>query len=171
MKDTEKVKFVHDVETGTGDYKVRKPFRVERENKRRFVRLEIASPMTLNKIKDSSGGFWPDGEWHTINGLILNVSAGGVLVETDQAMLSGDIISMCFTMQDVESIEGVVGIVKRVHQDEAMILAGIEFIPRESLADIFTQAEMDLLPSSLTDFSQSVQSLLNRYISRESSAV
>ena len=34
MKDTKKVKFVHDVETTSGEYKARRPFRVEKENKR-----------------------------------------------------------------------------------------------------------------------------------------
>ncbi len=167
MKDTSKVKFVHDVETNAREYKASKPFRVEKENKRRFVRLEIASPMTLNKIKDTAGSFWPDGEWHTINGMILNVSAGGVLVETDQPLLSGDIISMQFTLQDVEHLDGVVGVVKRVHQDDAMFLTGIEFITRESLADIFTMAEMDLLPEDLKDFNEGVQLVMNRYINRE----
>jgi hypothetical protein len=167
MKNRSKVRFVHDVETGAEEYTARKPFKVERENKRRFVRLEIASPMTLNKIKDMAGSFWPEGEWHTIHGVILNVSAGGVLVEADQVLLSGDILSMHFTMQDVEKLDGVIGIVKRVHQDKSVFLTGIEFVTRESLADVFTQAELDLLPEDLKDFNESVQQLLNRYIARE----
>ena len=166
MKDTAKVKHVQDVEQGTGEFAARRPFRVERENRRRFVRLEISSPMTMNKIKDTAGSFWPEEEWHTINGTILNVSAGGVLVETDQALLSGDVISMHFTLQDVENIDGVIGLVKRVQQDEASFLTGIEFITRESLSDIFTTAELDLLPDNITDFNACVQQCLNRYVSR-----
>jgi len=162
-----KVKFVHEVSPEPAVYGARKPFRVEQQEQRRFVRLEISSPMTLQRIKDAQGQFTPDGDWHSVNGTILNISAGGVLVETDQPLLSGDVVAMHFIVQDVESLSNVLGMVKRSEQDQQVFLAGIEFITREYLEDVFSQAEMDLLPSSLTNFSEGVREVLNKYVFRE----
>ncbi len=139
-------------------------FRVKREDKRRFVRLEISSPMSLQKIKDSSGGFWPDGDWHVINGAILNISAGGVLVDLDQEVSTGDIVSMHFTMQKVEEISNVLGLVKRVDGDDGSFITGIQFISTGYLQDHFSRGEVDLLADQHTHFSESVQHILNKHL-------
>ncbi|MFZ5979242.1 MAG: PilZ domain-containing protein [Candidatus Zixiibacteriota bacterium] len=167
MKKDEKVKYVKDVATGENDLAVRKPFRMNRENQRRFIRLEISSPMTLKKIKDAAGNFWPEGDWHVINGMILNISAGGVLVEVDQPLLEGDVVSMYFTLQDVECLDNVLGLVKRVDGEDGFFLAGVEFITREYLTDLFSRGEMDLLPENLTNFDESVRTVLNKYVYAE----
>jgi hypothetical protein len=70
MRDTQKVRFVHDVETDSAQLVARKPFKVETQDSRRFVRIEISSPMSLSKIKDAGGNFEPDGDWHTLHGLM-----------------------------------------------------------------------------------------------------
>ncbi len=142
----------------------REPFRVKKEDKRRFVRLEISSPMSLQKIKDSAGGFWPDGDWHVINGSILNISAGGVLVDLNQEVNSGDIVSMHFTMQKVEEISNVLGLVKRVDGDDGSFITGIQFISAGYLLDHFSRGEVDLLADQHTNFSESVQNILNKYL-------
>ncbi len=164
MKTKEKVKFVRDVETMDMEMAVRKPFRIDRENKRRFIRLEISSPMSMKKIKDAVGNFWPEGDWHVINGTILNISAGGVLVEIDQPVLEGDIVSMHFTLQDVECLNNILGLVKRVDGEEGFFLAGIEFITRDYLVDLFSGGELDLLPRNLSNFNESVREVLNKYV-------
>ena len=167
MKDNEKVKYVKDVEARERELAVNKPFRMNRENQRRFIRLEISSPMTLKKIKDMAGNFWPDGDWHVINGTILNISAGGVLVEVDQPLLEGDVVSMYFTLQDVECLDNVLGLVKRVDGDSGFFLVGVEFITREYLTDLFSRGEMDLLPEDLSNFDESVRTVLNKYVYAE----
>jgi hypothetical protein len=120
--------------------------------------------MSLKKIRDTVGNYWPEGDWHVINGQILNISAGGVLVELDQAVDEGDIVSMNFTIQDVEGLDNVLGLIKRVDIDPEGTLAGIEFITRERLVDHFTQAEMDLLADGYTNFDDSIRHVLNRYV-------
>jgi hypothetical protein len=167
MKDTKEPTFVSDVSTDNG-IAVRKPFRLSKENQRRFIRLEISSPMSLQKIRDAEGGFWPEGDWHVIHGIILNISAGGVLVELEQAVDSGDVVSMRFTLQDVEELPHVLGLVKRADTDETGCLAGIEFITREYLKDHFSNGEVDLLRDMHTNFDESVRQVLNKYVYRES---
>jgi len=164
MKADQKTKHVQDLPAEAGMVQVRKPFRIEAEDKRRFIRLVISSPMSLQKIRDTGGNYWPEGDWHIINGMILNISAGGVLVELDQAVDEGDVVSMHFTIQDVEGLENVLGMIKRVEIDPEGCLAGIEFISREQLVDHFTQAEMDLLSDGYTNFDDSIRQVLNRYV-------
>lgn len=167
MKDTTRVKFVTDVDVEDTEIKVRRPFRLDKENQRRFVRLEISSPMSLNKIKDIFGNFWPAGEGYTIDGDILNISAGGVLVEIDQPLNEGDIVTMRFSLQGAETLDNVLGIVKRVDQDESCYLVGIEFIGRDYLLDKLSKGELEMLSENLSNFTQKVQDVLKKYIYRE----
>jgi hypothetical protein len=166
MKDREKVKFVNEMETSSDGYVARKPFKVERQKTRRFIRLEISSPMDIRKIKDSEGDFSPEGDWHSLHGMILNISAGGVLVELDQPLFEGDVVCMHFILQEVENLDNVLGLVKRTDRADGAFLAGIEFITREYLSDIFSETEMDLLPESMTNFNERVREVLAKYVTR-----
>ena len=170
MKTNEKARHVQDVTAEEGMIKARRPFKVTREDHRRFIRLEISSPMSLKKLKDVEGNYWPQGDWHVINGMILNISAGGVLVDLDQAVDAGDVVSMHFTIQDVEGLENVLGLVKRSDCEPEGCLAGIEFITRERLMDQFSQAELELLGEGHSHFSTSVSQVLERYVERQTSA-
>lgn len=167
MKDTTRVKFVTDVDVNDTEIKVRRPFRLDKENQRQFVRLEISSPMSLNKIKDTFGNFWPAGEGYTIDGDILNISAGGVLVEIDQPLNEGDIVAMRFSLQGAETLDNVLGTIKRTDQDESCYLVGIEFIGRDYLLDKLSEGEMEMLSENLSNFTQTVQDVLKKYIYRE----
>jgi hypothetical protein len=167
MKTSPKAKFVKEVETHGAAPKARKPFKVQEENRRKFIRLEIAAPMTLKKIKDREAHFWPEGDWHVVNGLILNISAGGVLVELDQAVAEGDLVAMQFTLQGVETLANVLGLVKRSDADEGTFLAGIEFLTRAQLPDLMSRAEIDLLGDNCANFNDCVRQVLGKYVSRE----
>lgn len=168
MKTDRKTKHIKDVSTDTAVLQARRPFKVSQEEKRRFIRLEISSPMSLKRIKDREGHYWAQGDWQLIQGLILNISTGGILVDLDQALEEGDIVSMHFTLQNVEGLDNVLGLVKRVDVDTDGCLAGIEFVTREHLVDHFSQAEMDLLDSQYTNFETSVRQVLSRYVYQES---
>lgn len=164
MTQKAKIKFIKEVTTDDSTVAVLKPFKMERDEQRRFLRLEISSPMSLNKLRDTGGNFWPNGDQHTIHGMILNISGGGVLVDVDQQLLEGDVVSMRFTVQNVETLDNVLGLVKRSDIDEGSFLVGIEFITREYLTDIFSAAEMDLLSKKLGDFNTTVRTVLNKYV-------
>jgi hypothetical protein len=167
MNKTTKAKFVSDIDVAGKEIKVRPPFHLTTENQRRFVRLEISAPMTLRKIKDVFGNFWVPETSFTIDGTILNVSAGGVLLEVDQPLNEGDIISMSFTLQENESLENVLGAVKRTDRDDTTFLAGVEFVGKNYLMDKFSQAELEMLSENLSDFEDTVQKMLKKYVYRE----
>jgi PilZ domain len=169
MKTASRTRFVSDVESRDAEFTGSAPFKVQKDNQRRFVRLEIFAPMSLNKIKAQGGGFWPQGNTDTINGTILNLSAGGVLVELDELLNEGDIVAMRFTIQGEESLDNVLGVVKRSEQiEEPTSLTGIEFISKERLTDQLSAGEMKTLPDTLFDFQRSVERVLNKYIRRDS---
>jgi len=167
MKDTSKVRFVSDVDMDEKDIKGRKPFKVSSENQRRFVRLEISSPMWLKKLKDVFGNFWPDQGGPVIDGTILNISGGGVLVELGEPVNEGDIVSMCFTLQGEESLESVLGLVKRSDVEDDFCLVGIEFVDRRRLRDLLSQGELDILSTEFSDFGESVKDCLQKYLYNE----
>jgi hypothetical protein len=164
---TDKVKFVNEVPATEKQIGCRRPFRMEADEHRRYIRLEISAPVSLKKVKDTSGQFWAQGEWHTVHGSILNISAGGTLVETDQLLEEGDIVCMAFTLQDIEQLDDVMGRVKRSEISDEICLAGIEFLTRQQMTDLLSQAELDLLGEKSCTFNEGVQRILRKYVYEE----
>jgi hypothetical protein len=160
------VKFIQEIGTESATLTVARPFKLEQDERRRYIRLEISSPMELRKIRDIGGQYWPTGDRHAIDGLILNISASGVLVEANQPVHEGDVVTMRFTLQEVEHIEHVLGLVKRVDNDDTGYLVGIEFITREDLGDIFTREQLKNLNNKLIGFDESVRRVLNKYVNQ-----
>lgn len=169
MKHATRTKYFSDIDVHERQQS-RKPFRIEKDNQRRFVRLEISSPIALKKIKDSVGGFWPDGTTFSIDGTILNVSPGGVLIETEQPLGEHEIVAMRFTLQGDETLDYVLGMVKRSEKMDDFYLSGIEFIHRRHLEDKLSQGEIDMLSDKLADFQEMVQQVLTKYITKTRSS-
>ena len=167
MKTNARTRFLKETDVGPDELAARQPFKMEQQNQRRFVRLEISAPMSLQKIRDAGNGFWPEGDSHIIHGLILNISAGGILVDLNEAINLGDVVSMRFTLQEVEALDYILGLVKRVDQDADGVLAGIEFITREDLQDMFSKGEIDVLSERYCGFDRSIRQVLDKYVYQE----
>ena len=167
MKKSSRTRFISEVEATATEVTARRPFMVERDKRRRFVRLELSAPMSLHTIKDVVEGFRHEEDRYAIQGLILNISAGGVLVEIGEVINEGDVVSMRFTLQEVETLDNVLGLVKRVEVDSEGVLVGIEFISIRDLEDMFTKGEMDLLAGKYANFDDTVQNVLSKYIGRQ----
>ena len=163
MNDKTKHKHISDVAVLDKEMQVKKPFKISNENRRRFIRLEISSPVALRNIKDALG-MVPNEELYNMNGVILNISSGGVLVELEEVLAENDFVLMKFTMQDVETIENVLGSVKRVDTQDDFHLAGIEFVTPESLEDKLSHAELDLIKGKINNFNAMVQETLGKYL-------
>lgn len=167
MKRVTGTRFVHDVEATDPGVGARRPLRIEQENRRRYVRLEIVSPMWLRRLKDAFGNFTPTEAEPELSGEILNIGAGGVLVELAQPLNEGDIVAMRFRLEGLESLDNVLGLVKRCDHDGAVCLTGIEFVTREHLRDRLSAAELDLLGERAADFNEGVRRVLARYLYTE----
>ena len=164
MKNSARMRYVSEIPLPNRKLRARPPLTITEENRRRFVRLEISAPMYLRRVKDTFGNYWPAGSEYPVSGSILNVSAGGLLAEFNEPLHEGDIVAMRFTLEDLEAIEGVLGIVKRCDRDGASYLSGIEFTSRQKLSDRLSAAEMDLLSTQYADFSRSIENVLGKYI-------
>ncbi|UCD62825.1 MAG: PilZ domain-containing protein [Candidatus Zixiibacteriota bacterium] len=168
MKNAEKVKFVSEVEMPQEHLQAKKPFRVERDERRRFVRLEISAPVSLKSVKDGLGNFSPEGSEFTYDGIILNISAGGLLVDLDQPIGESDVVLMRLILQEVETVDNVLGVVKRVEKDDHGYLVGIEFVSRENLKDMLSESEIELLNENIDGFEEKVHEVLSRYLYEDS---
>ncbi len=164
MKDTQKTKFISDVDVDSHRMKARRPFKVSSENHRSFIRLEIMSPMSMCRVKDIFGHYWSEDDNEKISGVILNISASGVLVELTERLNEGDIVSMTFTLQGVEEVGNVLGIVKRADDEEDYQLVGIEFTRKENLSDTLTNVELEMLGEGFNNFQDTVQNVLRKYV-------
>ncbi|MEW5993428.1 MAG: PilZ domain-containing protein [Candidatus Zixiibacteriota bacterium] len=154
------------VELPDSDIGVRPPFRLDREEQRQFVRLEISAPVSVIRVKDTVGNFWPTGEDAVVDGTVLNISAGGVLVEITPPLNTGDIVAMRFTLQGAETVDHVLGAVKRVEPAPEGCLAGIQFVDRDYLCDKLTHGELELLAEHFDTFTRKVQDVLQKYVYR-----
>jgi len=149
-----RLKIISDVEAGDNVLSVKKPFKLYKEEKRRYIRLEISEPIDLSILKDDVDSYWPEGDGPKYTGSILNISAGGVLVISDCPVKEGMIVLLKIS----------IGLVKRVDDDEEERLIGIEFISREYLRDVFSSSEIEFLPENITSFNEQLKKALNKYV-------
>lgn len=164
----DKQKTKNTVGTGTdrNTVSVRAPFKLEKDEQRQFIRIEITDPLGYSILKDRSGSYWPQGDGPSYTGSILNISAGGVLIVGQAPLQEGTLVIIKMNLQDIEVIKDVIGIVKRSEQDEDDWLVGIEFITRESLVDYMTAAEFDLIPEDVRSFNEHLRGVLDKYVAR-----
>lgn len=160
-----RLKIISDIEAGENVLSVKKPFKLYKEEKRRFIRLEISEPIDLSILKDDVEGYWPEGDGPKYEGSILNLSAGGVLVLSDSPVKEGMLVLLKISLQDVEILDNIIGLVKRVDDDtDGERLIGIEFISREYLEDVFSFSEIEFLPENVTSFNEQLKKTMNKYV-------
>ncbi len=162
--DDSRTKIISDIEAGENVVSVRSPFRLYKDQTRRYIRLEISEPIEYAVLKDESGGFWPQGDGPAFRGNILNLSAGGVLIESNDPVAEGALVVISMSLQEVEELDGIVGLVKRAVSDNGQWLVGIEFVPNEYLQDGLSAAELDVIPENLTSFDERLSNVLSRYV-------
>ncbi len=168
MKDEKQTKFVteHDVQD-SGKTNVKPPFALSEHNRRQFIRVEIVSPLFIQRIKSVEGDFWPDGQGQPVGASIVNLSLGGVLIDLNDPFLPGDIVALRFNLQGEVIVENVLGLVKRSDESEGKYLTGVEFIDRNKLEDILSEAELNMLPLEFSGFDISIQKTLRKFITEE----
>jgi hypothetical protein len=159
-----KSKVASDIEADVNIVEVKAPFKLYKDDKRRYIRLEISNPADYSVFKDRCGGFWPKGDGPSYKGSILNISAGGALIISEIPFEEGTLLLLKMTLQEVEIIDNVIGIVKRAESDQGEWLIGVEFISRECLADYLTAAECDVISDDVASFDEQLRSALNKYV-------
>lgn len=143
-----------------GGFVVRRPLKLYKSKRRRYVRLEISEPVSFARIDlDRPLAEIAEGQ-HT--GTILNISGGGVLMICEHEVPEGDYIAMTFELKGCEMVDGVVGKVKRVDDDgEGGFLMGVEFSPEEELKSVLGE---DNIGTFISSFDQRIKRTLLKYI-------
>lgn len=146
------------------DFHVKPPFKIMEDNRRRFIRIDIDAPITFCTIKSTEGTFWSQCDGPSGDGEILNISAGGILLYTTCPVMEGTLVSMSLRLEGCETIDHILGLVKRTDVDSGGYLVGVESITRERLSDVLDGQEIAQLPTTLSSFTERLRLLLNEYI-------
>ncbi len=166
MRETRKPKFVTEHDLVGEEQRVRSPFKVTQDTRRRFIRVEIDSPLYIQRLKGVEGGFWPAGQGQPTSGNILNISMGGVLVDLEGPFKPGDIVTLQFKLQGEIVLQNVLGLVKRSEESDGKYLTGVEFVEREMLTEKLSGAEMNLLSEDIDGFDDNVRKVIKTFIER-----
>lgn len=139
---------------------------VKRVQRRKFVRLDIAGEMKFRILDTTDPSKSDIGRPNT--GSLLNISAGGVLFETESNVPEGAMLILNFALRGNESLENILATVKRVDTaDDDYRLVGAEFITEENLAKFGLESLKDLLPPGTGTFDKNLQKLVIQYIHRQ----
>jgi hypothetical protein len=136
----------------------------EKTQKRRYVRLEVFSPVMFNSIvvePDKRVRLHPEKK----AGVLLNLSGGGVLLSTTDRATEGELVLMKFDLKGFDALTNVLGKVKRVETcEDGECLAGIEFLALEHVDDPMIAGGLSRLADHPKEFAQGLSRLISRYV-------
>lgn len=152
-----------------GDYmstnkKSNKSQSADKTQKRRYVRLEVFSPVAFSSIvvePDKRVRLHPEKK----AGVLLNLSGGGVLISTTDHAAEGEYILMKFDVKGFDALTNVLGKVKRVEScEDGESLVGIEFLAVEQVEDPVVANGLSRLANHPEEFAQGLSRLISRYV-------
>jgi hypothetical protein len=140
----------------------------ENKNKRRWLRFEFVSPVLFRLISIEEGK--PKFESNIERkGQMLDISAGGTLLTTNQPVAEGNLISLTLNLRGLKGLKGILGKVKKVEEsEEGDFLMGIEFCSLEAFPHLHQEI---LAEKEIESFDKKVKGVISRYILAESRKV
>ncbi len=159
--------FINKMEILDGNVKVSSPFTLESDGHRKYVRLELAEPVTFLEIKQPGDSFAPEGIEEVREGRILNLSSGGALIDSSDIVAAGSLVALTFTLQGDVRLSDVLAIVRRVDIVDGVGVMGMSFIGRDQLQDVLSGGELELLDSRFNKFVMQAESALAKYVTSQ----
>ena len=151
--------FVDDV----GSIEVKREGETRREQRRKYVRLNISESINfriLESPENDDVGLSPE-----FQGLLLNISAGGFLFETEKKVPSDSLLIIKFKLKYHYSLENILAIVKRSEQTgDGLFLVGSEFITKANKGDFGLERLDEYLPPGTGTFDENLQRLIVQFI-------
>ena len=136
----------------------------DKAQKRRYVRLEVFSPVAFNSIvveADKRVRLHPEKK----AGVLLNLSGGGVLISTTDRASEGEFVLMKFDLKGFDALTNVLGKVKRVEVcEDGECLVGIEFLAIEHVDDPVIANGLSRLADHPKEFAQGLSRLISPYV-------
>lgn len=139
------------------------PFLLGRSQGRRYVRLELSSPIQFRLLACERGKLKLSQE--RISGEILNLSEGGVLLLTLCPIPVEGFVLLTLNLNGLVILEGVLGKIKRVEASgEGDFLVGLEFAPKEELERLSSPQEVKELPVKVASFNYKLREIITSYL-------
>lgn len=136
----------------------------DKAQKRRYVRLEVFSPVAFNSIvveTDKRVRLHPEKK----AGVLLNLSGGGVLISTTDHATEGEFVLMKFDVKGFDALTNVLGKVKRVEAcEDGESLVGVEFLAIENVEDPVIANGLSRLGDHPQEFAQGLSRLISRFV-------
>jgi len=141
----------------------RMPFAVGTSDGRKYVRLELSSPVEFHVLTCDKGKlklFRGKGSAE-----ILNLSQGGMLLVTESAVPSDGFLIVSLNLNGLVVLDGVLGKIKRVEPSgEGDFLVGLQFAVEEELEKLTSSEEIRRLPVKVTSFKHKISQIISSYI-------
>lgn len=166
MSKSSRPKFVTVIETDQKELKAEFPFKLHTEERRKFIRLEVEESLVFDVLKHYNCALSPQGTDETRSGVTINLSEGGMLIDTIEPAAEGSIIAITLTLQQEIRVGDILARVKRLDSTVGTPLMGIEFVGRDDLSDCLSSAELELLDPRYNRFEKQVNKVLANYVKR-----
>jgi c-di-GMP-binding flagellar brake protein YcgR len=150
-------------EGGNESVRMEKVGETRRIQRRRFVRLNVSGEITFRILETGAGDEGKlSRKW---TGSLLNISAGGVLFETDCRLQHESLLILDFSLKGSYSLNNILAAVKRVELlDDGKLVAGTEFITRQNRAAYGLETLADFLPPDAGTFDENLEKLVMTFI-------
>lgn len=145
---------------------VEKISETSRTQRRQFVRLDISGGLEFRILEspESKEGSLSQ----KFHGSLLNISAGGVLFETETRIEADSLLILNFTLKGHYPLSNILAVVKRAEIiDDDIYIVGAEFIANENLARHGLETLGDFLPPGTGTFDDNLQKLLVQFIYKQ----
>ncbi len=141
--------------------------KIERVQRREFVRILKRADLKYSILKNPSSGFVLDQlTWH--NSYSRDISAGGISLKVNDDVRDGDILLIRINEYDLMRIPRfIAAICRRIFTIEDYRFGGMEFITKDNLLKYFRSEEIRKLPSLVKRFSDRIRNKMVRYIFNE----
>lgn len=142
------------------------PFPIRSSQGRKYVRVEVNSPVDFRLLLLKRGRINLSKD--RCPGKILNLSCGGMLLETGKAIPDGAFLLLRLDLNGLVILEGVLGKIKRVEPTEdGVYLVGVEFCSKEELEKLTSKEKIQKLPVKVASFNQKLEEVIWGYIRTE----
>ncbi|MCK4427584.1 MAG: PilZ domain-containing protein [candidate division Zixibacteria bacterium] len=139
------------------------PFPIRSSQGRKYVRIEITSPVDFRLLISKRGRIRLSKD--KCSGKIMNLSCGGILLESGEALPEGTFVLLSLNLNGVVVLEGVLGKIKRVEPTEdGEYLVGVEFCLGEELERFASKEQIEKLPVKVGSFNHKLKEIISGYI-------
>ena len=131
------------------------------------VRFEFSTPLNVFPLKNCDGEFKMNDNLPGLDGSLLNLSEGGLLIEMEDCPSEGDIVHLSMEIENVVKISHILAKVKRVQEESDINLVGVEFVSKDDLLDDLSQAELDLMGNDYHSFREIIRNVVEKFPASE----